>query len=299
MPAHLVDSIETPFATVGCLADTDDMALVADAKTGSSHAFEVLVERHGRRILRVAQRVTGNREDAEDIAQQTFQKAFVHLQRFEGKSSFSTWLTRIAINEALMGLRRKRWASTVSIDEVTTPGGSVLARQVPDLGPSPEHSYSQQERERILSFAMNQLTPGIRAAIQLCKLDELSLKESAQIMGVSIEATKSRVHLGRRSLREALKRYFSPTSMVRAKKNGGFSPSGRVISLVLLAVCCIVASASAQSTGVISSVPSGPASNDVVRAAINSTVSTGPPKCRESQGQTHARPRNKSGTDLL
>jgi RNA polymerase sigma factor (sigma-70 family) len=275
MPADLVDSIdnhEAAFATVGCLVDTDDIALVADAKTGSSHAFEVLVERHARRILRVAQRVTGNREDAEDIAQQTFQKAFVHLQTFEGKSSFSTWLTRIAINEALMGLRRKRWASTVSIDEVTPRGGAVLARQVPDLGPSPERSYSQQERERILSFAMNQLTPGIRAAIQLCKLDELSLKESAQIMGVSIEATKSRVHLGRRRLREALKRYFSPTSRVRAKKNGGFSPSGRVISLVLLAVCCIVASASAQNTGVIGSVPSGPASDDVLRLTLQDAI---------------------------
>ena len=88
-------------------------------RSGSSHAFDVLVERHARRILCVAQRVTRSREDAEDVVQQSFQKAFVHLQKFEGRSSFSTWLTRIAINEALMCLRTNHRAHVVSIDELT------------------------------------------------------------------------------------------------------------------------------------------------------------------------------------
>jgi RNA polymerase sigma-70 factor (ECF subfamily) len=210
MPADFVDRIddnEAAFAPIGSPAGTEDMVLVAAAKSGSSHAFEVLVERHAPRILRVAQRVTGNREDAEDIVQQSFQKAFVHLQKFEGRSSFSTWLTRIAINEALMCLRTNRGASAVSIDELIAGKEPALALQIPDLGPSPERSYSQQERERILSFAMNQLTPGVRTAIQLCELEERSLKESAQMMGVSVAAAKSRVLRGRRKLCETLKRY--------------------------------------------------------------------------------------------
>jgi RNA polymerase sigma-70 factor, ECF subfamily len=188
-------------APIGSLASIEDLVLVAAAKNGSSHAFEVLVKRHTRTILRVAQRVTGNREDAQDIVQKSFQKVFVHLQKFEGRSSFSTWLTRIAINEALMCLRTNGRTIAVSIDdgEEATP-----ALQIPDLRPSPELSYSQQERERILSFAINQLTPGIRTAIQLCELDERPLKEGAQMMGVSVAAAKSRVHRGRRKLRETL-----------------------------------------------------------------------------------------------
>src|ERR1700681_2065323 len=141
MPAGLLDRVddnEAPFAPIGSLAGAEDMVLVAAAKSGSSHAFEVLVERHARRILRVAQRVIGNREDAEDIVQQSFQKAFVHLQKFEGRSSFSTWLTRIAINEALMWLRTHRRARVVSMDELTKGEESALVLQIRDLGASPE-----------------------------------------------------------------------------------------------------------------------------------------------------------------
>jgi RNA polymerase sigma-70 factor (ECF subfamily) len=126
-------------------------------------------------------------------------------------------LTRIAINEALMCLRTNRGASTVSIDELIKGKEATLALDIPDLGPSPERSYSQQERERILSLAMNQLRPGIRTAIQLCELDERSLKESAQMMGVSVAAVKARVLRGRRKLRETLKRYVSPTWMTRSR----------------------------------------------------------------------------------
>ena len=216
MPAGLLDRVddnEAPFAPIGSLAGAEDMVLVAAAKSGSSHAFEVLVERHARRILRVAQHMTRNREDAEDIVQQSLQKAFVHLHEFEGRSSFSTWLTRVAINEGLMLQRKGHGLREVSIDDSNANDTPTRSLEIPDLGPSPERSYSQQERERILSLAMNRLTPGIRAAIQLCELDEHSLKESAQMMGVSIAAAKSRVLRGRRKLRETLKRYVAPTRM--------------------------------------------------------------------------------------
>jgi hypothetical protein len=119
------------------LAEEDDAALVTAAKCGSTEAFEVLVRRHQARILSVAWRFTRNREDAEDITQQTFQKAFIHLRQFEGNSSFSTWLTRIAMNEAPMWLRRKRASFEVPIDESrTTTDEPALPPDFPDSSPS-------------------------------------------------------------------------------------------------------------------------------------------------------------------
>jgi RNA polymerase sigma-70 factor (ECF subfamily) len=198
-------------AAISSLGSAEDLVLVAAAKSGSGHAFDVLVERHSRRIRRVAQRVTRGRQDAEDVVQQSFQKAFVQLQKFEGRSSFSTWLTRIAINEALMWLRTNHRARVVSIDEITNSEESAHVLQIRDLGASPEGSCSQRERERILLFAMKQLTPGIRTALQLYDLDERSLKESARMMGVSVATAKSRVFRGRRKLRETLKRRLEPS----------------------------------------------------------------------------------------
>src|ERR1700730_10770009 len=148
MPAGLLDRVddnEAPFAPIGSLAGAEDMVLVAAAKSGSSHAFEVLVERHARRILRVAQHMTRNREDAEDIVQQSLQKAFVHLHEFEGRSSFSTWLTRVAINEGLMLQRKSRRLREVSIDESNANEETASALEIPDSSPNPEASYSHRE----------------------------------------------------------------------------------------------------------------------------------------------------------
>jgi RNA polymerase sigma-70 factor, ECF subfamily len=185
----------------------DDDALVLAAKNGNEQAFEILVKRHRRKILSVALGLTRVQEDAEDIAQQSLQKAFVHLHTFEGKSSFSTWLTRIAINESLMFLRRGRGQREISIDEDSSDlEGAALRWEVPDSNPDPEATYLQQEEARILSVAMNTLRPGLRKAVELRDLGELSTEETARRMGVSVSATKSNVLRGRRKLREALKR---------------------------------------------------------------------------------------------
>jgi len=138
--------------------------------------------------------------------QQSFQKAFIHLKKFEGESLFSTWLTRIAINEALMLLRRKRGSREVPIAETTTEE-TALPLDIPDSGPNPEDSCLQREQERILSAAVNELTPGMREAIELRELGELSTGETAQVMGLSVGAVKARVFHGRRKLRKTLKRY--------------------------------------------------------------------------------------------
>ena len=210
MPTSFLDRIddhEAAFAPIGGLAGKEDMMLVAEAKSGSSHAFEVLVERHARRISCAARRVTGNREDAEDVTQQSFQKAFVHLRDFEGRSSFSTWLTRVAINEGLMLQRKSHRLREVSIDDSNANEETASALEIPDSSLNPEANYSQREWGRVLSSAMNELAPGIRKAIQLRFVDELSIRETARIMGLSIPAVKARVFRGLQTLRETLKRH--------------------------------------------------------------------------------------------
>jgi len=184
----------------------EEAALVLAAKRGDGRAFEILIERYQRRILAVARRFTRIREDAEDVVQQSFQKAFVHLHKFEGKSSFSTWLTRIAINEALMSLRRGRGLREVSIDDLSGNEETALKLEIPDSRAGPESAFFQDERSRILFAAMNKLTPGQRTAIELRELAELSTEEAARVMGLSVEAVKARVFHGRRKLRQVLKR---------------------------------------------------------------------------------------------
>src|SRR5229473_5402418 len=211
MPAELIDAVDEVNVTstsTGRLVPEGDAALVVAAKTGDARAFEFLVQRHEGKIFSLARRMTGNREDAEDVVQQSFQKAFIHLKKFEGESLFSTWLTRIAINEALMLLRRKRGSRELSIDDSIAGEEVLFALEIPDSGQSPEDNYSQRERQRILFSAMNELPHGTRRAIQLRELDERSTKETARIMGISVGAVKARVFHGRRKLRERLKRYF-------------------------------------------------------------------------------------------
>jgi RNA polymerase sigma-70 factor, ECF subfamily len=213
MPTDILgtlDDREVVVAPMVIALETEDVVLVAAAKGGNVHAFEVLVKRHERRFLRLAQRVTGNREDAEDVVQKSFQKAFVHLYKFEERASFSTWMTRIVINEAAMCLRANRRGRVVGIDELSPREEPAVGFELPDSCPSPEQSYSHQEAERLLSFAIRQLPPGVRTAIKLCYLDERSLKESAQLMGLSVGAVKSRVLRGRRKLHQTLKRFVRP-----------------------------------------------------------------------------------------
>src|SRR5260370_4624843 len=227
MRADLMEAIGWGNATSSSpdsLVAQEDAALVAGAKTGDAHAFELLVQRHERKIFSLAQRMTRNREDAEDVVQQSFQKAFIHLKKFAGDSLFSTWLTRIAINEALMLLRRRRGTHEVPIAESNTEDETALALDIPDASPNPEDSCLQREQERILSAAVNELTPGMRKAIELRELGELSTGETAQIMGLSVGAVKARVFHGRRKLQKTLKLYVEPrrthgNQRLRAKRS--------------------------------------------------------------------------------
>ena len=195
---------EAPFSAGRILAE-DDTTLVAAAESGRSEAFETLVRRHQARILSVALRFTRNYEDAEDIAQQAFQKAFIHLRQFERNSSFSTWLTRIAMNEALMWLRRKRRSAEVPLEKPNVENETVLNLDPPDPAPNPEETCLKLERKRIVSAAISKLTPTVRTALELRELAEVSTRETAQLMGISVAAVKARLFHGRRKLRDRLK----------------------------------------------------------------------------------------------
>ena len=221
------DKKEAKIVFVDTLAGKGDMSLVTAAKQGNREAFEILVERSRRKVLAVVLRFTSLREDAEDIVQESFHKAFVHLHRFEAKSSFSTWLARIAINEALMLLRRSRGVREVSIDSLNGDVETASGPEFPDSAPDPESNYLQRERKRILSAAMNQLTPRIRKAIELRDLRELSTEETARVMGLTVQAVKGRLFHARRKLRQKLKCYVesawvSEKHTCRAKK--GLTP---------------------------------------------------------------------------
>lgn len=212
LPVELTEQIEVaePASSPSDLHANEDEMLVADAKMGKATAFAKLVERYEQRMFFVALRITRNREDAEDVVQQSFQKTFVHLKSFVGRSSFSTWLTRVAINEALMLIRKSRGSREVLIDDLKGNEDTAAALDVPDLTPDPEGIYSHREWGRILSSAMNELPHQTRRAIQLHELDERSTEETARIMGISVGAVKARVFHGRRKLRERMKRYVGP-----------------------------------------------------------------------------------------
>ena len=180
-----------------------DGALVTAAKRGDARAFEDLFLFHGRRVFSVAQRITNNREDAEDVVQETFRKVFLHLAEFQEKSQFSTWLIRIAMNEAFMLVRRRR-GIVEALPENTEEG--AFTEPFVDQSPSPEEACWRRERNELLAGAINRLGPRIRKAIMLRDIEERSTQETAALLGSSISAVKARVFQGRRKLRRMVNR---------------------------------------------------------------------------------------------
>jgi RNA polymerase sigma-70 factor (ECF subfamily) len=178
-------------------------ALVAAAKRGEPQAFEELVLRYQHRALSVAQRITNNREDAEDVTQESFHKAFLHLRGFQGKSQFSTWLTRIVMNQALMLLRRRRGDLEV-LPESPEDGDRAGVEAFVEQSPNPEESCWHRERTQLLTAAINRLGPRIRHTILLRDIEERSAEETARILGTSVGAVKARVFQGRRRLRRTV-----------------------------------------------------------------------------------------------
>lgn len=185
-------------------ASDPDAQLVAATKHGDMAAFEQLVARHQRRIFRLAHRITGNHEDAQEITQTSFQNAFIHLGKFRGDSRFSTWLVRITINGARMRLRRNHGSRSVSLDELTEAGHALIPARITDRQPTPEQRFSQKELRQVLAGAISRLSPTLRIAFQLRYMEELSGPQTAQILRLSLAAVKARSMRARLKLREWL-----------------------------------------------------------------------------------------------
>jgi RNA polymerase sigma-70 factor, ECF subfamily len=184
-----------------------EASLVDAARRRDPEAFEDIVAIYGPRIFRLAQRITRNREDAEDVSQNSFARAFLHMDTFRGDSRFSTWLTRIAINESLMKLRTRR-CREVHFDRPDTDEDTPFCAEVADGSPTPEQRYSQKELQRILASAISELPMTFREVLHLRELEEHSIEETARMLGLSISAVKSRAIRGRQELRQALTKYL-------------------------------------------------------------------------------------------
>ena len=186
----------------------DEAALVERARGGDDAAFADLVTQYERKVFRLARNITQNDEDAEDVLQDAFLKAYTHLDRFHGDSKFYTWVVRIAVNEALMKLRKRRGDKVVSLDEEIEFGEDSVTREIAVWDGNPEQKYSQEELRKLLDEAIESLKPTFRTVFQLRDVEELSTEETAEALGLSVPAVKSRLLRARLQLRERLTRQF-------------------------------------------------------------------------------------------
>jgi RNA polymerase sigma-70 factor, ECF subfamily len=186
----------------------DESALLARVREGDLTAFNELVNRYSRKIYRLAKHITQNEEDAEDVLQETFLKAYEHLGSFQGQSKFYTWIVRIAVNESLMKLRKRKSDRTVPLDEPLDTGEDTVVREIAVWDQNPEQQYSREEVGAILDEAVQSLKPTFRTVFVLRDIEELSTEETAEALGISVPAVKSRLLRARLQLREKLTRFF-------------------------------------------------------------------------------------------
>ncbi|MGB9434174.1 MAG: sigma-70 family RNA polymerase sigma factor [Candidatus Acidiferrum sp.] len=179
-----------------------DERLVAAAKAGDAIAFEELHKRHTEKIFRLTHRITRNREDAEDALQECFLNAFLHLRSFDGRSRFSTWLTRIAMNAALMKLRKNRGGWDLPTVQLADASELQPEHRLADPAPNPEECYAKSEREAILRDEIAKLRPTIRTAVEI-QMQDSSSDETAEILGLSLTAVKARLFHARAALRRS------------------------------------------------------------------------------------------------
>jgi RNA polymerase sigma-70 factor (ECF subfamily) len=202
----------------------DDLDLVHASKNGDVAAFEQLVKRYERKLFRIAQHVTHNREDSQDAVQEAFLKAFQNLGQFREDSKFSTWLIRITVNQSLMKLRKQRSIREVSLDDDFQADGDMLPREVTDWAPNPEQLYWASELRDILIKTLEELRPILRTVFVLRDIEGLSADQTAEVLNLSHTAVKARLWRARLQLRENLNKYFSKqTQSARAE----LVPSGR------------------------------------------------------------------------
>jgi RNA polymerase sigma-70 factor, ECF subfamily len=180
-----------------------DLELVAAARRGSHAAFEEIQNRYSRRLYHRIRSMTGNHEDAEDALQETFLRAYLALNAFEGRSQFGSWLTRIAINSALMVLRRRRVRSEVSLELQSTTSEAAASIDVPDAALDPEQVCDLRQTSDCVLHAMSKLNKTLRPAITTWIEQECSIKELAHTLGLPVPTVKARLHRARKKLSSA------------------------------------------------------------------------------------------------
>jgi RNA polymerase sigma-70 factor (ECF subfamily) len=188
-------------AAVSDLRAWSEDKLIAAAKSGGRAPFGELCERHGKKVFRVVYRIMRNRQDAEDAVQDCLLNAFVHIKDFDERSRFATWLIRIAINAALGKLRKKRGIREVPMDEPSPSRELGAPLEIQDNSPDPEETYRLLERRQIVNATISELRPRVREVVELHEFQEHSVRETAQIMGISIAAVKARMFHARATLR--------------------------------------------------------------------------------------------------
>ena len=188
--------------------EQSESALVTAAKAGDYDAFEQLVNRYEHKIYRLGLNITGNPEDAEDVLQEAFLKAFENLPRFREDSRFYTWIVRIAVNQALMKLRKRRTDKSVSLDDPIEEDGEVIPRDFADWKPNPEQLLGRTETRETLEKAIQNLSPSFRTVFMLRDVEGLSTEETAEMLGLTISAVKARLFRARLRLREELSQVF-------------------------------------------------------------------------------------------
>ena len=199
------DSVQLEVSVVA----SDDLDLVHASKNGDVAAFEHLVKRYDRKLLRIAQSVTHNTEDAKDAVQEAFLKAFQNLGQFREESRFSTWLISITVNQSLMKLRKQRSTREVSLDDDFQADGDMPPMEVADWAPNPEQLYWASELRDILISALKELRPALRTVFVLRDIEGLSIDQTAEVLNLSQAAVKARLWRVRLQLREHLTKYFS------------------------------------------------------------------------------------------
>jgi RNA polymerase sigma-70 factor (ECF subfamily) len=179
-----------------------DAEIVRRVLAGETPLFEIVMRRYNQRLYRAALAILGNEAEAEDVLQDAYVRAYQHLHQFQGRAQFSTWLTRIAVNEALARARRQHRA--VSLDEPLSPGGDTLMSSFAAEGPNPEQQASQAELGRVLETAIMAVPEKYRAVLMLRDVENMSTAETASALGLSEENVKVRLHRARALVRKEL-----------------------------------------------------------------------------------------------
>jgi RNA polymerase sigma-70 factor, ECF subfamily len=189
-------------------AEEDDLTLVRATTRGHASAFEKLVSKYDHKLLRIAQSVTPNREEAEAAVQDAFCNAYQRLDQFEASAKFSTWLIRILLNEALVKVGRLHTAKEESLDRDFQRDSDIFPKDVADWSPNPKKLYSAVAFREILIQCLRRLPPALRIVFVLRDIEELSIDDIGEALGLSPVAVKARLLRARLQLRERLTRYF-------------------------------------------------------------------------------------------